>query len=322
MIQKRSYSILTILKWIISIAAYAFLAFKLITFSNYAELKYQFSNISSNTFLWLLAALSLLPLNILAESIKWKMLIRPIQSVSLKEAIKMVLWGNAGAFFTPNRIGEFPTRAMLLPQGTRTSAVSLGFVGSLAQTIVISTCGIIALNYFIPFCIEHYAEQTHIDLNRYIIPYIIVTIFLFALFISIPLWIKVLNKINNRHIKNIAAVCQQLNPTHLLQILFIAALRYGIFSLQSFCMYRFCLVNFSFETALIAIPTFFLFVTFTPSINVSEMAVRSTYATFIISCFSSNLIGIILASSLTWAINYCLPMLLGSLFVKFNNSNN
>ena len=68
--------------------------------------------------------------------------------------------------------------------------------------------------------------------------------------------------------------------------------------------------------ALLSIPTIYLLVTYTPSFAFSEAMVRGSYAILIFSAFSTNDAGMALASILLWCINYCLPMLVGSFFVK------
>jgi hypothetical protein len=70
--------------------------------------------------------------------------------------------------------------------------------------------------------------------------------------------------------------------------------------------------------ALIAIPTNYLFVTFTPSVAFSEAAVRSSYAVLVIGFFSSNIVGIALAGMCIWMINFVIPMMVGSIIMVRN----
>ena len=44
---------------------------------------------------------------------------------------------------------SYPTRALLLPEGSRTQAVAMGFVGSIVQTMVIAACGFVSLFFFV-----------------------------------------------------------------------------------------------------------------------------------------------------------------------------
>jgi hypothetical protein len=77
-------------------------------------------------------------------------------------------------------------------------------------------------------------------------------------------------------------------------------------------MLQFFGVDITVAEAIIAIPTSYLFVTFTPSLAFSEAAIRSSYAVVFIGSFSENIAGIAFAGFLLWIINYGIPMLLGS----------
>ena len=56
----------------------------------------------------------LMCLNFLMESIKWKVVVANTNPISFTKAIKSVLVGQAFAFFTPNRIGDFAGRVLFL----------------------------------------------------------------------------------------------------------------------------------------------------------------------------------------------------------------
>lgn len=310
------------LKWVIAVAAYLFLIYKLATFKDYDAVKALLENSAWTNVFWLLGGIALLPLNILLESLKWKQLISPLYPSTLKESIRMVLWGNTGGFSTPNRIGEFPTRSMLMPEGTRAQSIALGFVGSLAQTICIFVCGSLGFYYFYKTFSEGNFENSHNIIYiqwDIIIGYVAISVLLIALFITLPYWVQRIKKSNNKTLQQLNRIATDISYGYQLKIFLLAAARYLTFCLQSYCMYRFCLVDISVREALIAIPTFYLFVTLTPSINISEMAVRGSYAALVFSCFTPNYFGAIVASFLTWLINYCIPMMLGSLFVKFGH---
>lgn len=314
---KKSDHIFNCLKWVIAVAAYVFLFYKLLTFKDYEAV---FTLFRQSNCLWLIGAVLLLPLNILIESMKWKLLVSPVHHVSLRESIKMILWGNTGGFSTPNRLGEFPARSMMMPEGTRAKSIALGFIGSLAQTICILCCGIVSFHFFYHIFINHssngmlWSIQSEHDI---LFGYVVVILFLIAFFLTLPHWTHLLRNSGNKTIRQLNETATSINYAYLLKTFLLAGIRYLVFSFQSYCMYRFCMVDVTLQEALIAIPTFYLFVTLTPSINISEMAVRGSYAAFIFRCFTPNYFGAIIASSLTWLINFCIPMLIGSLFVKF-----
>lgn len=95
-------------------------------------------------------------------------------------------------------------------------------------------------------------------------------------------------------------------------VVFISILRYLVFCSQYYLLLRFFGITVSLSQALIAIPTMYLLITFTPSLAASEPAVRGSYAVLVFSIFSSNEIGIMLTGILIWLINFVVPMVVGT----------
>src|SRR5690606_5150466 len=83
---------------------------------------------------WL--AVGLMFLNWLIEAGKWKLLLHPLEAVSLKQALRAVLGGLAIGVNTPNRIGEYSGRALYVSEGKRMRSVSLAVVCSFSQLLV------------------------------------------------------------------------------------------------------------------------------------------------------------------------------------------
>ena len=72
--------------------------------------------------------------------------------------------------------------------------------------------------------------------------------------------------------------------------------------------------------ALVAIPTIYLLVTYTPSFVASEAVVRGSYAVLILSAFDANEVGMALSGILLWCVNFCVPMLMGSWLLRRSGS--
>jgi hypothetical protein len=62
----------------------------------------------------------------------------------------------------------------------------------------------------------------------------------------------------------------------------------------------------------VAIASYYLFVTFAPSLAFSEGAVRASIAILVFGVFSTNVIGIAAAGLFIWLLNFVVPMLIGS----------
>jgi len=301
-----------LLKWLLMLGAYVFLVYKLITFNQYDELIAAWRNMSFIHFGWLLAILTLLPLNWLLEAFKWKMLTSNIQQISIKQAAKAVLAGISTGFFTPNRLGEFVGRLLFLHPENRKAGVTLSAVNSLTQNLVMALCGI-------PACVLFFSHTDRTSQSKVIwfIALVIVCAGLLSLiYLALPQISKKLSKSKFADKVTPFTTClTEFTPVQLSEIMLVSFFRYSVFSLQFGFMLYFFEINLTPIEALIAIPTTYLFVTFTPAFAFSEVAIRSSYAVLVIGTFSGQIVGIALAGLCIWLVNFVIPMLVGSAVV-------
>ena len=75
----------------------------------------------------------------------------------------------------------------------------------------------------------------------------------------------------------------------------------------------FCGIVHSPLEALIAIPSYYLLVTVTPSVPIADAAVRGSWSVIIFSLFTQNIAAIAIAAILLWILNTILPMIVGTL---------
>ena len=304
--------IYNIIKWLFVIAAFAYLAYKLITFDNYTEFFEQWKNAPPARFGWLIIVLLLLPVNWGLETLKWKYLVSNVQKISFSNALKGVLSGITTGFFTPNRIGDMVGRAVYMQHDNRPAGIALSIVNSLTQNLIIILCGI-------PACILFFFKIKS-DQSTGIIWFIIIAcailILLILVYFSLPFFSKKLKHTKlGKKLANFIGFLSTYSTHELLTIILITFCRYAVFSFQFFLMLRFFNIELTAWQALIAIPTNYLFVTITPSIAFSEAAVRASYAVMLFSEFSSNTANLVLAGATIWFINWVIPLLIGSVFV-------
>ncbi|HHT61746.1 MAG: flippase-like domain-containing protein [Paludibacteraceae bacterium] len=301
--------IYTYVKWAISVLAYGFLAYKLATFDGYDAFVEQVSSFGAEQFVWLALAVVLLPLNLFLESEKWRLLVGNLVTLDVKTALRSVLIGHTGAFSTPNRLGEYPMRAMSLPSDVRLSAIAMGFVGSFVQNFIITVCGLLALLFF--QIGELFSTFFYYFCGLF-------AVFSFVVFIGLPKFSAyIIRRYPNVRFINFWKSMATFSQRRILKVKAITFVRYVVFGCQFYLILRFCGVPLSLFEALSAIPIVYLCVTYTPSIAVSEAVVRSSYAVLIIGCYSSNLVGITLAGIFIWLLNSAIPMIIGSIFLHF-----
>ena len=306
------FSLYKIFTYMIVIVAYMVVIYKLVTYNEYETLISHFSdNISSNWF-YLIICILLMPLNILTESIKWKCAITRIEHTSIKKAIFATLRGQVGAIATPNKLGDFPTRATSLQPGNKTIGTIMGFVSSWTLTLVIIIVGLFTSAIYI----SQYQTETYN--NQYLLLASAICIASTTLIFSIPSIAKNINinKINIEKLKNVLHILSQIKTKQLIALSLFSLLRFCIFCSQLFVMIRFFDINISIEQAIISIPTIYLLTTITPTIVASEAATRSSYAILILAPFCTTAPTIALATTLLWALNCGIPIIAGTILFK------
>ncbi len=303
---------LTVIKWVLLIAAYFFLGYKLLTFNQYDALITQWEQMPISHFWWFLLVLVIMPINWLLESIKWKLLTSKIQKLSIFESYKAILAGVSTGFFTPNRIGEMVGRVVFLKEENRKTGLTLSLVSSLIQNMIMVLTGIASSILFFNRRVEYFRT----GYNSYILLLLIFLIGCGLLYFSLPFLSAKINTTRlSKQISSFTMGIASFSKFELLKILLVSLSRYSVFCVQFYLILWFFNVELSPFQALMSIPTTYLFVTFTPSIAFSDAAIRSSYAVLFIGVFSNQTVGIALAGICIWIINFVIPMLVGSVIM-------
>lgn len=302
--------VFVIIKWIVMLTAYSFLIVKLARIEYWHELKITFQHIDFNRISLLILILVLLPLNWWLESVKWQCLMKKSLKLPIRSAVKSVLAGIGTGYISPNRVGDFAGRILYLPKEYRVTGVVMSVLNSITQNIVITVFGVVGAVLFFS---ENYKDN---GISSYLF-WIELWIFITVLFVVLlPCLTKKLKC--GKWGKKIQEAVRSLSSfkfSDLLSVLWISTLRYGVYSVQYFLMLHFFQIEVTALQALIAIPTMYLFITFTPSLAAAEPAIRGSYAVLIFSAFSTNTIGIMLTGILVWLINFVVPMVLGTVVI-------
>jgi hypothetical protein len=294
--------------WLISTASVLYVAYTLITFESYEELTEVFSHAGIVQFAWLFYVLLLLPFNWLIEALKWQKVSAGLEKLPVSVAVKAVLAGAATGFITPNKTGDILGRIVYLHEANRKPAISLAAVNSLTQNIAILIAGI-------PMAILFLSDNIHSTgfSAGFLIPLFagILLVFLLLLFF-LP---RIVALIKSEKLKIYFSGIGKYSKIDLLNISILSLLRFAVFNFQLYLLLHFFGVELSISEALISIPASYLFITFTPSLAVSEGLVRSSWAVIIIGQYSDNTAGIILAGIGLWLINVVVPVVAGNLLI-------
>ena len=290
------------LQWAIALAAYAFLIYTLCTFDHYPDLLRLFRQASATHFLALTACFLLMPVNLLLEAWKWQTLLKTIEPLTIRNAFQQVCYGMAGAFVTPYRIGDYPSRVLLWKDKNHyLPAITMAAVGSIALTAVILMLGIpaFALSFTNYQVFSTWNSQTYLWLISMLLCILLLVLSL------VPFMGK--------------RYCIKYSDCGI--ILLQSLLRYLCFSLQLWLMLYACGVLLSPMVAIVSIPLYYLFVTVTPNMPIADVGIRGAWAVFVFGQYMPDVeASIVLATTCLWIINTLLPVLFGAVGVRYSRS--
>ncbi len=271
------------------------------------------------------ALLLLMVINWGIESVKWRMLIRQSEEISIGKAYQAVLGGLAVSVFTPNRVGEFIGRVFILQKTDPVKAILLTLVGSFSQLLVTVVAGTAAYVFFAPKYLSLMLFDSTWLVSGISIAMALLSLFMIFIFFNIPVLHRIsilLPEKYSERIKNSIDAIAGCSKQLLLKTVLLSALRYLVFSTQFFLAIRLMGLQFTAPECLLAIPVLYLMLMAIPTVALTEIGVRGSVSVFIFGLMagargldSSGMLAIISASTLIWFLNIAVPSLAGVLVV-------
>lgn len=257
------------------------------------DIKIQFEKV---TFFEWAVLLLLFLLNYLMESIKWQNLLASWSPISIFKSYKSVLIGQAFAFFTPARSGDYVGRILLLPPGSKIKGVAQLAWSSYAQIIITIGIGSIALFFNLPF----------FPWIKWLMPLGLVAALL--VYFHPGQFNGWLNKINKLQIEN------KLK----LQLLGLSFLKYVVFVLQYTWAVKMLNIPIAPIDLWIALGVLFLLLSIIPSISLTDLVIRGQIIVVLLEPYYNNSLMLICLSTIIWAVNFLLPAIIGAfLLINF-----
>ncbi len=259
-------------------------------------------------------------LNWAIEVVKWKYLSRRIEQISWWKAIQSVFCGLTWAIFTPNRIGEYGGRIMLLKaQNRATGAVAMG-VGLFAQLVLTSVFGALSIAWFV--CT--YLPTPHaVQFAVWLLGIIYALAFL-ILYFNVHWVDKLVGRFRFlRKIKPFFSVLEDFSTKELVNVLLLSLARFVIFTSQYIVLMLVFLPSMPFTAMVLMIFILFFIQSAVPSLDIFDFSVRSFVASNLYSYITTQEIAVMAIVSCIWFVNLILPAILGSVFVfNVNYVNN
>lgn len=246
------------------------------------------------------------------EVVKWKYLSRRIEKISWWKAIKSVFCGLTWAIFTPNRIGEYGGRILLLkPRSRASGAVAMG-VGLFAQLVLTSVFGSLSIAWFVS---TYLPTPDSVKFGVCLLAVIYAGAFV-ILYFNVH-WVDYLvGKFNFLHrIKPFFSILEDFTTRELSHILFLSFLRFVIFTSQYIVLMLVFLPELPFVSMVLMIFILFFIQSALPSLDIFDFSVRSFVASNLYSYITTQEIAVMAIVSCIWFVNLILPAIIGSVFV-------
>ena len=278
-----------IVEWVIALAACGWLIWEMATYDNYAALWESLRSMNYQHYIALLLCIALMPLNMSIEAWRWKTLI----PMSWHEAHYQVYYSKLAGLITPWRLGEYPSRAILMASESRESSVesgesiwarvlSMGAVGSATMTMAIVAAGVVGLA-FCPSVFDYLGGS-----------------YLYSLLAAVVI-LGVIFAITPRILKRWAEVNQDL----MLRSIGQSLIRLACWCIQLYLVLFALNAISNIQYPIFNLPIYYLLVTITPNVPIAEAGVRGAWAIAVFGSMNAALAGVLL-----WVINTVLPCLI------------
>lgn len=308
------------LKVALSIAALTYVGFKL--WIEREALVGIWSRLGPGDFGWILGAGLLIFLNMGLEAAKWRFLLQPFYpKVSLWRALKGVLAGMATGIFTPNRIGAYAGRLLILEAGHRVEAGVVTLVDRLCQMLVTMVVGLLAVQATSDYRMEMLMEDVFGSSDILGIFALIAVALLIILAVVIMFPGVILGPIfrlfpNKSWYQKLQLVQQTLTKWRSQIVVGLAMLRYLVFSTQ----FLFLLYGFGYSgdvmDAYWMISLLFLAKSVIPFLGFTELGVRESIAIEVFGLIGISAATSISATFILYLFNIILPSLVGVIFLR------
>ena len=257
----------------------------------------------------------MMPINWFLESGKWKLLVDPFEKISFIKSLKAILSGISIALLTPNRIGEYGGRMVMVEAKNNWKAVISTIVSSIAQNIWNIGLGLIAAMLFLR---KNGALESYLFWSGLIVS----TLFLLVIVIIYfnMKWINVLLKKwkSNRWINKALfhlSLLEKYQHKTLLKVLLLALVRYAVYFLQYYFILKFFGLEVNLIAGFIGIATIFLVQTSLPLPPIVGFLARGEIALLVWEGMEFNSLSILGASYALWFLNLIIPSIIGSVII-------
>lgn len=265
----------------------------------------------------LAGVLALMPLNWLFEVLKWRSLLGKDkgQFISTLKITKAVAAGIAFSQLTPNRIGEYGGRALLMPPGRRWETVGATLLGSMAQWVALLSGGVAGLVYW---AARYWHWSTPMLWQVGAVASVAICLLCIAYFFSGSFIQRLPDTPYSRWLTNLAN-WSELDDAALGKALAWAFARYAVYVAQYVLLLYVFVPDLHWGIATAGVALVFLFQTGLPVPPPAAALARSEIALWVWAPFTTETLPLVAASWLLFIINIGIPALLGTVAIVENS---
>jgi MFS family permease len=264
----------------------------------------------------LFAVIILMPVNWALEALKWKLSVQKVQEISFGRSLQAIFSGVSFSVTTPNRIGEYLGRVLYMNEGNRFKVISLTIIGSISQLIVTLFFGLTGLFILKKRIIESGLSGWPAWINIVLIGGTVSVFILTVIYFKLTWLIKWIDKLPAiRKYVWLIEELEKIDAALLFKILSISVLRYLVFGLQYFLLFRFFGVEVNAWQGFWAVSVVFFIMAVIPTIALFEIIQKVYITKEIFTIFTINTLGIGLVTTSIWFINLVVPAAIGSLLI-------
>ncbi|MCD6331726.1 MAG: flippase-like domain-containing protein [Bacteroidales bacterium] len=301
-----------LLKIILSLAALGYVAYRIANFGHWEGVGTRIlDSLTSYQLIFLVLPLLLVPVNFGFETLKWGLVIRPLERLSPAKALTGILTGLSMSILTPNRIGDIVTRSFILQPGNRVGSTGLTSVNSLAQTVITLVFGIPAALYYL----YRTGEATTAEHHRILLLFGSALITGFGaiwLFMKLHIAVRWAGRIGFKNqFQKISDALAILQGSFKLRVLTLSTMKYIVYLTQFYLLMRFFGLDITIPDGWACLGTTYLFLTLVPFPSLGDPGIRGSVTLFLLGPFTADLPGILFASWTIWLINIIIPALIG-----------
>jgi hypothetical protein len=263
---------------------------------------------------WFILVLILTVLNWTVETIKWRFLVNKLDQITFKRAFAGILFGISFSLFTPNRLGEYGGRVLVLKHH-RIAAIVSTLVGSFSQIVTNMSIGGF-------FCIIYLWK--YLQINTYLVfsiglLYILLATFLWVSYFNVEIVSVLFKKYSIfKKLAPYVDIVKKYSAKDLRSLLIYSFWRYGIYCMQFFLLLKVFRTGVKFMDGLVLIPNVFFIQGILPTMAIFDVSLRGQVALQIMSEHTTGAMFQVVAASLVlWFVNLIIPACIGGILALF-----